>query len=247
MCSGAGGAAGAAPSHLWHDGRAGRREAQRDAGGARVVLYCHAAVHYRKAAAQWHPSIPAPAPHRRPAAPSMGNPALHSLEHKLAPGLAPCNVLRLGPPAHWQEDLEARIRQLEANLDARVVTVVNRASVEEVRGCHAGSCRLNGTLGYWLWMDPGRWCKRRACLHAARACGASLGCVPHLVRGVCDGILLPWARHTAHGRRTSSGTPTREGSQPGPVQHRFRTSSLLMLLLRNPGSIQQEWQAAILQ
>lgn len=31
-----------------------------------------------------------------------------------------------------QEDLEARIRVLEANLDARVVTVVNRASVEEV-------------------------------------------------------------------------------------------------------------------
>ena len=30
--------------------------------------------------------------------------------------------------------MEAGIRQLEANLDARVVTVVNRASVEEVSG-----------------------------------------------------------------------------------------------------------------
>lgn len=29
--------------------------------------------------------------------------------------------------------MEAKIRQLEASLDARVVTVVNRASVEEVR------------------------------------------------------------------------------------------------------------------
>jgi hypothetical protein len=28
--------------------------------------------------------------------------------------------------------MEARIRELEARLDARVVTVVNRASVEEV-------------------------------------------------------------------------------------------------------------------
>lgn len=31
-----------------------------------------------------------------------------------------------------QEHMEARIRTLEANLDAKVVTVVNRASVEEV-------------------------------------------------------------------------------------------------------------------
>ena len=37
-------------------------------------------------------------------------------------------------PAPWQAHMEAGIRQLEANLDARVVTVVNRASVEEVSG-----------------------------------------------------------------------------------------------------------------
>jgi len=33
--------------------------------------------------------------------------------------------------------MEARIRVLEANLDARVVTVVNRASVEEVGAVNA--------------------------------------------------------------------------------------------------------------
>lgn len=43
--------------------------------------------------------------------------------------------------------MEARIRVLEANLDARVVTVVNRASVEEVGGWGVCVCRRGHACG----------------------------------------------------------------------------------------------------
>lgn len=68
-------------------------------------------------------------------------------------------------PAPLQEHMEARIRVLEANLDARVVTVVNRASVEEVCegggmshlkgvgwGCGTIKGRAQSTERVWAWV-----------------------------------------------------------------------------------------------
>ena len=93
------------------------------------------------------------------------------------------------PPTHhappWlalQECIEARIRALEANLDARVVTVVNRASVEEVGRGVAGWLAQAGWMGgrVYPWPSPGAPCgpdeKRRlaASRVAAGLCTAQL-------------------------------------------------------------------------